>query len=130
MDAVKLNPLDQTAKQIVFRMDKLFEVDAVSRERGYTHLQRNELRQELVPPMLKELETELKKVSLTALPSSALGKGANYTISLWEKLNRFLKYPEIELSTNLAENSMRGVALGRNYAQSRIMCSPPLASAA
>ena len=113
VDAVKLNPLDQTAKQIVVRMDKLFEVDAVARERGYTHSQRNELRQELVPPMLKELETELKKVSLTALPSSALGKGANYTISLWEKLNRFLKYPEIELSTNLAENSMRGVALGR-----------------
>ena len=28
-------------------------------------------------------------------------------------MNRFLKYPEIELSTNLAENSMRGVALGR-----------------
>ena len=30
-----------------------------------------------------------------------------------EKLTRFLEYPELELSTNLAENSMRPVALGR-----------------
>ncbi|MGC2185830.1 MAG: transposase, partial [Terriglobales bacterium] len=29
------------------------------------------------------------------------------------KLTRFLEYPELELSTNLAENSMRPVALGR-----------------
>lgn len=29
------------------------------------------------------------------------------------KLTRFLEYPELELSTNLAENSMRAVALGR-----------------
>ena len=28
------------------------------------------------------------------------------------KLTRFLKYPELELSTNLAENSMRPVAIG------------------
>jgi len=31
----------------------------------------------------------------------------------WRKLTRFLEYPELELSTNLAENSMRPVALGR-----------------
>jgi transposase len=30
-----------------------------------------------------------------------------------KKLTRFLEYPELELSTNLAENSMRPVALGR-----------------
>src|SRR2546425_9712355 len=30
-----------------------------------------------------------------------------------QKLTRFLEYPELELSTNLAENSMRPVALGR-----------------
>ena len=30
-----------------------------------------------------------------------------------KKVTRFLEYPELELSTNLAENSMRPVALGR-----------------
>jgi len=32
---------------------------------------------------------------------------------LWEKLNRFLEYPELELSNSLAENPMRPVAIGR-----------------
>jgi Transposase IS66 family len=30
---------------------------------------------------------------------------------LWNKLTLFLKYPELELSTNLAENSMRPIAI-------------------
>jgi transposase len=44
---------------------------------------------------------------------SALSKACQYTLTLWKKLTRFLKYPELELSNNLAENSMRPVALGR-----------------
>ncbi len=43
----------------------------------------------------------------------ALSKACQYTVTLWKKLTRFLEYPELELSTNLAENSMRPVALGR-----------------
>ena len=33
--------------------------------------------------------------------------------SLINYLTRFLEHPELELSNNVAENSMRGVALGR-----------------
>jgi transposase len=32
---------------------------------------------------------------------------------MWPRLTRFLKYPELELSNNLIENSMRPIALGR-----------------
>jgi transposase len=32
---------------------------------------------------------------------------------LWGRLTRILDDPEVELSTNVAENSMRPVALGR-----------------
>src|SRR5208283_2763357 len=41
------------------------------------------------------------------------GKAASYTLALWNKLTRFLEYPELELSNNLAENSMRPIAIGR-----------------
>ena len=47
------------------------------------------------------------------MPASGLAKAANYTLALWPKLTRFLEYPELDLSNNLAENSMRPVALGR-----------------
>jgi transposase len=46
-----------------------------------------------------------------ALPASALGKACRYAVTLWEKLTRFLESPDPELSNNLAENSMRPVAL-------------------
>ena len=48
-----------------------------------------------------------------ALPSSKLGNAITYTLGLWEKLTRFLDHPELELSNNLAEDSMRPMALGR-----------------
>ena len=64
-----------------------------------------------------------------ALPSSKLGNAAKYTLGLWPKLVRFLEYPELELSNNLAENSMRPVASGRNYVLPVIMCSPPVLTA-
>jgi transposase len=47
------------------------------------------------------------------LPSSALAKGCNYTLTLWSRLNRFLNYPQLELSNNLAENAIQPVAVGR-----------------
>ncbi len=49
----------------------------------------------------------------TALPKSAAGQAANYTLSFWNKLTVFLKHPELKLSTNLAENAMRSIAIGR-----------------
>jgi hypothetical protein len=39
------------------------------------------------------------------MPAGALAKACNYTLTLWQKLTRFLEYPELELSNNLAENS-------------------------
>jgi hypothetical protein len=42
-----------------------------------------------------------------------LAKACNYTLTLWSRLTRFLEYPVLELSNNLAENSIRPVALGR-----------------
>jgi transposase len=47
------------------------------------------------------------------LPSSKLGTACAYTLALWTKLTRFLDYPELELSNNMAENSMRPLALER-----------------
>jgi hypothetical protein len=42
-----------------------------------------------------------------------MGKAIQYTVNQWDKLMATINDGEIELSTNLAENSMRPVALGR-----------------
>jgi len=62
---------------------------------------------------LDGIRKQIEAARSTALPAGTLAKACNYTLTLWQKLTRFLEYPELELSNNLAENSMRPVALGR-----------------
>jgi transposase len=113
MDAVKLNPSDSIATAIVRRMDELFGVDAEARAQNLDHAARHVLRQQRAKPLLDLLKPQIEAAGAQALPSSALGKAVSYTLALWPKLTRFLEHPEVELSNNLAENSMRPVALGR-----------------
>ena len=112
-EAAQLNPRDAAATRIVGLSDELFGIDAQAREQNLDHAARHALRLELAPPWVGIIREEVEAARHASLPSSALGKAANYTLSLWRKLTRFLEYPELELSNNLAENSMRPVALGR-----------------
>jgi hypothetical protein len=112
-EALKLSPQDKAATQLVARMDELFAIDAEARSADMDRMARHALRQERSRPLLEIMRRELEAAGRSALPASALGKAVNYTLSLWQKLTRFLDHPEIELSSNLAENSMRPVVLGR-----------------
>jgi transposase len=112
-EAAKLNPSDAVATRIVARINELFWIDALAREQNLDPTARHALRLERSKPLLEVIRTEVEAARDASLPSSALGKAANYTLSLWRKLSRFLEYPDLELSNNLAENSMRPVALGR-----------------
>jgi transposase len=113
VEAVKLNPQDVVSARVVALMAKLFAIDAQAREQNMNHATRHALRIEQAPMVLAELHAQIEAASRTALPSSPLGKACSYTLRLWDKLTRFLDYPELELSNNLAENSMRPVAIGR-----------------
>jgi len=112
-EAVQLNPRDPVATSIVARMDELFAVDAEARRRVIDPIGRHALRQERAKPLLDDIRAKIEAAQSVALPSSALRKACQYALTLWRKLTRFLEYPELELSNNLAENSMRPVALGR-----------------
>lgn len=112
-DAVQLNPQDAVAIQIVTRIDELFAIDAEARNQEWSQNQRHAVRQEKARPLLEEIKRRIEDARADALPAGALAKACNYTFTLWEKLTCFLEYPELELSNNLAENSMRPVAIGR-----------------
>jgi hypothetical protein len=94
-------------------MDELFSVDAEARRKALTTAARHIRRQETAKRLLDDIRSRIDAAQSIALPSSALSKACQYALTLWKKLTRFLEYPELELSTNLAENSMRPVALGR-----------------
>jgi transposase len=112
-DAVKLSPEDRRAAQLVARIDELFAVDAEARDAGMDHAARHVLRGEKSRPLLEVMKKEMDAAKVAVLPASALGKAVSYTLSLWDKLTKFLEHPELELSNNTAENSMRPVVVGR-----------------
>jgi hypothetical protein len=124
IEALKLHPGDPAATRVVVAMDELFAIDAAARERNLDHAARHALRWEQARPVLDLIKQRVETAGAGALPAGALGRAARYTLALWPRLASFLEYPELELSNNLAENSMRPVALGRNYARATIMCSP------
>jgi transposase len=112
-DAVQLNPDDAASTRIVKRIDELFGIDALARAEKLDHVARHVLRLERAQPLVEIIRREVEAARDACLPSSALGKAASYTLSQWRKLTQFLEHAELELSNNLAENSMRPVALGR-----------------
>jgi hypothetical protein len=113
IDALKLHPADPLATAIARRIDELFGIDAEARAQNSDHAARQALRLQRAKPLLDLLKPQLEAARVHTLPSSAVGKAVTYTLALWPKLTRFLDYPELELSNNLAENSMRPVAVGR-----------------
>jgi hypothetical protein len=112
-DAVKVNPQDAAAMVMVTRMNALFLIDRDSRRRELSADQRQTQRREYAEQWLREIREACLMLARQALPKSALGQAAAYTLNMWAKLRRCFDYAEVELSNNLAENSMRPVALGR-----------------
>lgn len=112
-EVLTLNVKDPLAMPIVGQIHDLFAIDAEARQRGLSLEARQALRLEKAKPLLNAIRKQIEFVRARALPASALAKACNYTLNLWQKLTRFLEYPELELSNNPAENSMRPVAVGR-----------------
>jgi transposase len=94
-------------------MDELFAIDEKARKENLNPSDRHLLRLEKAKPLLEQIKTAIQAARGDGLPKSALAKACNYTLTLWQRLTRFLDYPVVELSNNLAENAIRPVALGR-----------------
>src|ERR1700722_2530979 len=113
VEAVKVNPRDGAAINMVTRMDALFLVDRHARGEQLSTEERLTLRREHAESWAAEIHDECLSLRKTVLPKSTLGQAVAYTLNMWPKLRRCFDYAEVELSNNLAENSMRPVALGR-----------------
>jgi transposase len=112
-EAHQVCPGESVAKRLVLLIDDLFGIDAAARAQSLDLAARDRLRQQQARPLLETIRQRIEAAREEALPASKLGGAIAYTLGLWERLKRFLDYPELELSNNRAENSMRGVALGR-----------------
>jgi transposase len=76
--------------------------------------QRRHLRQRDALPVWDELSKCLGEQKPSVLPKSPLGSAIGYASNNWGALKRYLERGFLALDNNLAERTLRAIALGRN----------------
>jgi transposase len=95
---------------------RLYAVEREAREREMTDEQRHELRKEKSPQVLEQFKVWLEEQRERVLPRSAIGEAVSYTLNIRDRLERYLLSGKYEIDSNLIENQIRALALGRrNY---------------
>lgn len=107
--------LDKTpspvAAEAVVRIAELF---AIEREiKGAPPDQRRRVRQERALPKLASLRSWLETMEQGLSSDSALARACRYPLNRWAAMVRYCDDGQLEVSNNLVENALRGVALGR-----------------
>jgi transposase len=94
----------------------LYAIEALARESEMTHQQRHELRLEKSLPIINEIGQYIHQHKSKVTPQSPIGKAFDYCANRWVSLQNYLSNGMLEIDSNLIENSIRPLALGRkNY---------------
>lgn len=112
-EAWKINESNEEAKIGEAYIQKLFAIEHKADKLAYTDEDRLSLRQTESKAVLDEFYIWLDRLTLKTLPQSLLGKAITYAQNQKEYLCNFLKDGRIQLSNNLAEQSIKMVVLGR-----------------
>lgn len=113
-EAIKISS-DQEgiAAQMIERIKPLYQLEARMREAKLDHRSRKRLRQKIAFPLLKAIKKWLIELLPKVLPKSAVGKAIHYALNQWPFLMRYVRHGYAEIDTNLIENKIREVAIGR-----------------
>jgi len=109
--------LDNDKLRSEYAMEKIRQLYLIEREAEEMDAdQRKALRQDKSVPVLQELKTWMMNQLNDVLPKSPIGKAIQYTLGLWDRLERYTQDGTWLIDNNRIENSIRPVALGRkNY---------------
>lgn len=106
----------ERADHAMAEFQKLYAIERKAKEEGLTPEQRHALRLDESLPILNELGKWIVETFKTVTPKSPFGQACAYCINRWDNLLAYLKDGSLEIDNNLAENSIRPIALGRkNY---------------
>jgi hypothetical protein len=100
-----------TTTEALRRIDELYAIE--EQIRGQTPAERRRVRQERARPLLDDFEQWLRNRLLTLSTQSDTTKAINYMLNQWRALVYYCDDGLAEIDNNIAENALRGVALGR-----------------
>ncbi|MFQ5507171.1 MAG: IS66 family transposase [Planctomycetota bacterium] len=114
LEASKVSP--RRTKPVLDLVQKLYGVEKRAREAQLAPADRARLRREHSLPVLRELKALLDEMVVTVRPSTPLGVVVGYALNHWRAFIEYVNHGEVEIDSNLIENSIRPIALGRkNY---------------
>lgn len=91
----------------------LYDVERRADQEQLSHEERADLRSRLSYPIMVAFEKWLVNEYPKVLPKGRIGKAINYTYNIYHKLTRYHLDGRLRIDNNLAENAVRGIALGR-----------------
>ena len=97
--------------RVVALIDKAAEYERTARERNYTAQQILEMRSDKVKPLLDQVYEIINTIHPSK--NSALDRAVTYALNQKEKLNLFLTHPEVEMTNNLAERTVKPYVINR-----------------
>lgn len=89
----------------------LFDIERVAAK--LTEQERFNLRQQLAKPKIDLLKQWLEETRFTTLPKTKLGEAITYTLNRWPALLVYLDHPNVEISNNGSERSIKPLVLSR-----------------
>lgn len=100
-----------TTTEALRRIGELYAIEAEIR--GKPPAVRQQVRQQRSRPLLDSFEVWLRERLLTLSTQSETTKAINYMLNQWQALIYYCDDGLAEIDNNIAENALRGVALGR-----------------
>jgi transposase len=120
VDAAKVAPLDPLPAEILVRFGELYAVEKEARDAGLSPEARRALRQAKSVPIMAALKTRLTEIRQQVVPGTKLAQACDYALGQWSRLEEYLSDGHLECDNNHCEGSIRGLALGRNYAEDSV----------
>jgi transposase len=101
------------AAEVLVLIGDLYKIEARAKEENRERDQIKALRQKESQPILEVIEKRLALWEPQVLPKSPIGQAIGYAQGQWQALNRYLDDGLLDIDNNLAERTLRMVAIGR-----------------
>lgn len=106
----------ERASHVMKLIQLLYAIEALARESEMSHGQRHALRLDKSLPIINQIGQYIQQERNKVTPKSPIGQAFEYCANRWVSLQNYLTNGMLEIDSNLVENSIRPLALGRkNY---------------
>lgn len=106
----------ERASHVMKLIQLLYAIESLARESEMSHQQRYALRLDKSLPIINEIGQYIQQERNKVTPKSPIGKAFEYCANRWVSLQNYLADGMLEIDSNMVENSIRPLALGRkNY---------------